>query len=160
MEFNKIAELIFSEMTPKLENNNGVSIFAKERAKFEGWLKVELCESLLKHFQNVIPERNRIDVMFGNWAVELKTVNTNYRFRNIKNKSRPITKNIEGIISDIEKLKKSNCANKAVLFVTFPATHNHKNWQSHLRKIPLKEIKFREFKFRNGVLGVIYFGLV
>lgn len=46
MEFKDMANLIFNEIKPKLENNQGLSIFAKERAKFEGWLKVELCDSL------------------------------------------------------------------------------------------------------------------
>ena len=31
-----LAKLIFEELTPKLEKNVGVLIFAKERAKFEG----------------------------------------------------------------------------------------------------------------------------
>ena len=41
MEFEKLGELIFDGMKPRLENNQGLSTFAKERAKFEGWLKVE-----------------------------------------------------------------------------------------------------------------------
>lgn len=161
MDFDELAELIFSEMIPKLENNLGISVFVKERAKFEGWLKVELCESLLKYFQDVIPERNRIDITFDNWAIELKTVNTNYRFKNVGYKTRPITMNIEGVINDIKKLEASlNYTNKAVLFVAFPAIHNHKDWQIHLKKIPLKKMKFKEFKFKNRVPGVIYLGLV
>lgn len=78
MEFEKLSELIFDEITPKLENNQGVSIFAKERAKFEGWLKVGLCDSLSRHSPDITPERNRIDITFNGWAIELKTVNTNY----------------------------------------------------------------------------------
>ena len=79
MEFQKLRKLLFDEMKPKLENNQGLSIFAKERAKFEGWLKVELCDSLSKYFTDVAPERNRIDVTFDDWAIQLKTVNTNIR---------------------------------------------------------------------------------
>jgi hypothetical protein len=41
VKFEKLGELIFAEMKPKLENNQGLLTFAKERAKFEGWLKVE-----------------------------------------------------------------------------------------------------------------------
>ena len=74
MEFEDLSNLIFNEIKPKLENNQGLSIFAKERAKFEGWLKVELCNSLSKYFKDVTPEKNRIDVTFENWAIELKTV--------------------------------------------------------------------------------------
>jgi len=98
MEFKDLANLIFDEIKLKLENNQGLSIFAKERAKFEGWLKVELCDSLSKYFKDVAPERNRFDVTFENWAIELKTVNTNIRYENVKNKTRPITKNTQGVI--------------------------------------------------------------
>ena len=96
MEFEDLTNLIFSEIKPKLGNNQGLSLFAKERAKFEGWLKVELCDSLSKYFGDVAPERNRIDITFGNWAIELKTINTNIRYENVKNKTRPITKNTRG----------------------------------------------------------------
>jgi hypothetical protein len=104
--FEKLAKIIFEKIIPKLENNIGVSIFAKERAKFEGWLKVELCESLSKHFPTVTPEKDRIDITFDDRAIELKTVNTSYQYENVKKKTRPITKNIQGVIADIEKLKK------------------------------------------------------
>jgi hypothetical protein len=54
-------------------------------------------------------------------------------------KTRPITKNVQGVIDDIEKLKKlSGYSNEAILFMAFPATHNHKNWQIYLQKISLK----------------------
>ena len=160
--FEKLAEIIFKEMVPKLENNNGLAIFAKERAKFEGWFKVELCESMSKFFPTITPEKDRIDITFNNWAIELKTVNTNYRYRKVKNKIRPITKNVQGIINDIKKLKSTNYECKAVLFVVFPVTHNNKNWKKQLEKISklLKDVKYREFKFKNGVPGVIYFGSI
>ena len=160
--FEKLTKIIFEEITPKLENNIGVAIFAKERAKFEGWLKVELCESLSKHFQTIIPEKDRIDITFDDWAIELKTVNTNYRYKNVENKTRPITMNIQGVIDDIKKLRSTDYINKAILFVVFPVTHDHENWQTHLQKISksLKDVKHREFKFKNKVPGVIYFGSI
>lgn len=160
--FEKLAEIIFKETIPKLENNIGLAIFAKKRGKFEGWLKVELCESLSKHFSTITPEKDRIDVTFDDWAIELKTVNTNYRYENIENKTRPITMNIQGVIDDIEKLKSTNYINKAILFVVFPATHNHKNWKTHLQKISklLKDVKHKEFEFKNEVPWVIYFGSI
>jgi hypothetical protein len=60
-------------------------------------------------------------------------VSTNYRFENVEDKSRPITMNIQGVINDIKKLKSSSYANKAILFIAFPAIHNHKDWQIHLK---------------------------
>ncbi len=55
MEFDELAELIFRKMISKLKNNIGLYVFARERTKFEGWFKVELCDSLSIHFENVIP---------------------------------------------------------------------------------------------------------
>jgi len=76
MNFQELGELIFAEIVPKIKNHQGLSIFARERAKFEGWLKVELCDSLLRCFQDVAPERDLIDITFDDWAIQLKTVNT------------------------------------------------------------------------------------
>jgi len=162
MEFEDLANLIFDEIKPKLENNQGLSIFAKERAKFEGWLKVELCNSLSKYFKDVAPERNRIDVTFENWTIELKTVNTNIRYKNVKNKHRPITKNTQGVINDIKKLKSIDYTNKAVLFVVFPIIHSNKNWQVQLQRISklLREIKHVNFNFKDEIPGVVYFGSI
>lgn len=161
MEFEEISEIIFRQITPKLESNQGVSIFAKERAKFEGWLKVELCDSLVKYFQ-VVPEKNRVDITFNGWAVELKTVNTNIRYENVKNKTRPITKNVQGVIDDIEKLKSTNYPQKAILFVVFPINHDNQFWQIQLRRIStlLRKINHKEFRFRDEIPGVTYFGLI
>lgn len=162
MEFEDLAKLIFNEIKPKLENNQGLSIFAKERAKFEGWLKVELCNSLSKYFKDVAPERNRIDVTFENWVIELKTVNTNIRYENVKNKHRPITKNTQGVINDINKLKSIDYTNKAILFVVFPIIHSNKNWQVQLQRISklLREIKHVNLNFKDEIPGVVYFGSI
>ena len=166
MEFKDLANLIFDEITPKLENNQGLSIFAKERAKFEGWLKVELCDSLSKYFKDVAPERKwysyKIDVTFENWAIELKTVNTNIRYKNVKNKHRPITKNTKGVIKDIEKLKSTGYTNRAILFVVFPIIHGNENWQVQLQRISklLREIKHINFNFKDEIPGVVYFGSI
>ena len=162
MEFEDLVNLIFNEIKPKLENSQGLSIFAKERAKFEGWIKVELCDSLSKYFKDVAPERNRIDVTFENWAIELKTVNTNIRYKNVKNKTRPITKNTQGVINDIKKTKSNDYTNRAILFIVFPIIHSNKYWQVQLQRISklLREIKHVNFNFKDEIPGVVYFGLI
>jgi len=162
MEFENLTKLIFGELKPKLETNLGLSIFARERAKFEGWLKVELCDSLSKYFKGVCPERNRTDITFEGWAIELKTVNTNIRYEGVKNKTRPITKNTQGVIDDIEKLRTTEYPNKSVLFVAFPIHHNNENWQTQLKRInsQVKKIKYVEFDFKDKIPGVLYFGLL
>ena len=170
--FKELANIIFNGIIPKLENNDGLVIFVENRAKFERWLQVELCGILSHHFPTVIPEKDKIDIVLeeknddvvNDWAIELKTVNTSYGFNEVENKTRPITQNIKGIIEDIKKLRSTNYTNKAVLFVVFPVTHNYKEWKEiHLDKI-IRELNgniiHKEFKFKNGVPGVIYFGLV
>ncbi|AEF95793.1 hypothetical protein [Methanotorris igneus] len=39
VSFDKLVDIIFRELIPKLVYNRGVSKFAEERSKFEGWLK-------------------------------------------------------------------------------------------------------------------------
>jgi len=167
MNFESLAQLVLPKIKRKLESNPGLFIFAKERAKFEGWLKVELCNCLSKYLKDeIVPEKDRFDITFSNWAIELKTVNTNYICENVKKKTRPITKNIEGVIKDIKKLRKSDYENKAVLFIVFPLPKNKKHWQIHLKNISkhLESIKEKSFNFKNKngkpIPGVIYFGLV
>ena len=162
MEFEKLSKLIFDGMKPRLENNQGLSTFAKERAKFEGWLKVGLCDSLSKYFMDIAPEKDRIDVTFDDWAIQLKTVNTNIRYPGVKNKHRPITKNVQGVIDDIEKLRSVAYLKKAVLFVTFPITHDNRYWQTQLQRISslLRKVEYIQFNFLNGIPGVIYLGLI
>ncbi len=162
LEYEKLSQVIFSKLIPKLETNSGLYFFARERSKFEGWLKVELCGILSEYLENVIPEKEFIDVTSDNWAIELKTVNTNIRYSNVKNKSRPITKNVRSVIDDIEKLKSKKYSNRAVLFITFPIKHENENWQRHLKRISslLKNIRHCEFNFSGEIPGVVYFGVI
>ncbi len=164
MKYNELSKIILQELKTKLENHKGLSVFAKHRAKFEGWLKVEVCEILTKYFNNVIPEDRRIDITFDDWAIELKTLNTNIRYKNVINKQRPITENTKGVIKDIKQLRKKDFTNKAVLFITFPIERENANWQIQLKRITSElseDIKFCQFNFDNNIAtGVIYFGLV
>jgi hypothetical protein len=162
MDFEELSKVVFEELKAKLEEHSGISIFARERAKFEGWLKVEVCDSLSKYFKDVVPERDRVDITFEDWGIELKTVNTNIRFSGVQNKTRPITKNTQGVVDDIEKLKGLPIKNKGVLFLAFPILHDNKDWQIQLQRIKanLKEIRFCPFDFKGNVPGVVYFGLI
>jgi hypothetical protein len=160
MNFEELWNVIISDLKPKLEQSKGLAIFVSKRAKFEGWLKVEFCATLAKFVDSVAPERNRIDVTFDDWAIELKTINTNYRVANVENKQRPITRNVEGVLKDIEKLHKSSYLKKAVLFVVFPAKHG-KRWMTQLERIRKKaSLKRATFLFLNGVEGDIYLGFL
>ena len=163
MTFNELWEILKIEIPFKITNNLGLNHFITNRSKFEGWLKVETIEILSKYSNDIYPEKNRIDVVLENWAIELKTSNTNYRYEGVINKSRPTTKNIKSIIKDIDDLKSNNnYENKAVLFIIFPLTLNKTGWNTHISQIEsnLKELRYHEFSFNNGVKSVLYFGLV
>lgn len=162
MNFDELSAIILDGLKIKIESHQGLYLFAKERAKFEGWLKVELCDSLFRHFKDVVPEKNRIDVTFDNWAIELKTLNTNIRYGGVENKHRPITNNTDGVIQDIEKLKSLQLQNKAVLFIVFPILHDNQNWAIQFKRISahLQRINHVQFYFKNNIPGVIYLGLI
>lgn len=162
MDFDDLARKVFMALKPRLEESEALGVFARERAKFEGWLKVELCGILLNFSKDVVPERQRVDVTFDDWGIQLKTLNTNIRYQSAKNKHRPITKNVNGVIEDIVKLGESRFANRAVLFVVFPVTHDNPKWQVQLGRISsqLRQVEYSSFQFRGGTSGVAYFGLV
>lgn len=163
LEFHDIWKSLTGELVPILENSEALSFFAHNRAKFEGWLKVELCGVLARHSTNVIPEKHRIDVVVDDWAIELKTVNTNYRCEGVLNKKRPITRNISGVLTDIAQLKLNpNYQRKAVAFIVFPLPATAKKWPYQLDKVraELVELQQTEFHFRNQVRGMLFLGLV
>jgi hypothetical protein len=167
MKYEKLCNLIFKELTKRLSSSQGLAICCKYRSKFEGWLKVELCDIFARKNKTLtVPENNRIDISFDKWRIELKTINTSYRFDNAERKIRPITKNIDSLIEDIYKLRKKfkNTEYKmSVVFVVFPVMHNTQQWKEiHLPKVEqqLKRLKHKKFRFSNRLPGVIYIGLV
>lgn len=167
MEYDELCKIIFPKIEKRLNSSLGLAVCAKHRSKFEAWLKVELCGILAEYNENLtIPEKDFIDITFENWKMELKTINTSYKFQNVVKKTRPITSNVKSVIRDIRKLRKKREPTKvrnAVVFIVFPVRHETPNWQSiHLPKISkeLKKIEYKEFVFKNKIPGVIYIGLV
>lgn len=110
------------------KNEDKISIALKQRAKFEGWLKLELAYKLLQSYSDVKIEfpypcnnRKHADIYASNALIELKTPNTNYHADNCVSCVRPITKNIESIIDDINKLQEfGGQYKKYISFVLFP----------------------------------------
>lgn len=161
---------IYTEIAPKiiksLSKNKGLNIFAVERSKFEGWLKVEICNILIKSYPDllIVPELNKHDIVVSNnVAIELKTVNTSYKTNNVKKKTRPITSNVKGIINDIKKLKKSNYEEAIIIYIVFPLElNNNPKWSNQLGRIKSTgvDIKSFTFKFNNSVPGILYLGRV
>lgn len=163
MNFNELWDILKIEIPKRIATNKGLNNFAVNRSRFEGWLKVETCDILSEHMSSITPEKDTIDIVADNWALELKTPNTSYRHLNVINKIRPITDNVNGIITDIDTLKNNHVySNKAVVFIAFPLFLANKRWINHKNKISskLQQLKEKEFTFENGVSAVLYFGLV
>ena len=165
MQFNTLANKIFRELARCISEHEGLEVFAVERAKFEGWVKVELVRILRRYFERVVPEEEGIDVVAGEWAIEIKTINTNYTCPLVKKKHRPITKNVKEVLEDIKKLKnKTRYKNKVVFFIAFPLPENAMDiWKDkHLSKIQirLKRLLSYRFRFKNNEPGIMYLGPV
>jgi len=162
----EVVEKIVKDIVKKIKGHRGISRFIINRSKFEGWLKVEIIESAIKeNCSKVIPEKKLIDVTFEyenkTYAIELKTINTNYSYQNVQKKTRPITKNIEGILKDISDLKQKDYDFKYVVFIVFPLDLDKSriNWEKHLTKIKDKTKLFNyPVEFSGGFKGMLYVG--
>lgn len=122
-------------------------IAVRQRAKFEGWLKFELAASAESHgaqsvevessFNRPNAGRERSDMRFSfngvSYDVELKTPNSNWRIPGVLNRTRPITNNIAGIVSDAQKLY--DCLGQGIVaFVLFPVPTDNR-WSKYLSRI-------------------------
>ena len=125
------------------ENSSLLKIPVRQKAKFEGWLKFELAHwlenqgaSYVEVESKVDYRRDRTDITFYHnnepCSVELKTPNTNWKITGVTNNVRPITKNIQSIIDDAEKL---NSTFGVVAFVLFPIPFNDNRWEEYLNRI-------------------------
>ena len=108
MTIQQLYNISVDSIVNKIQNSHGLNRFAHRRAKFECWLKVELIDSLVRAGFNALPEIGLIDVSFDSVAIELKTINTNIRYENVINTTRPITKNTNGVVLGIESLRGKN----------------------------------------------------
>jgi len=109
-----------------------VQLAGQQRAKFEGWLKFELAAALISKtgFEKIILEdgystKGRSDISFvysgTKWYVEMKTANTNWRAKDLEKLTRPITRNMDGIVEDILVLReKCAPAHGMAVFCIFP----------------------------------------
>jgi len=167
---------INESLIKSIKDNSGLNCFIKNRSKFEGWLKVEICNILSKN-QNIDSlqvekyiedTKQHIDIYFeykkSKYYIELKTLNTSYKIAGIVDKIKPITDNVNGVIKDIQKLKNINddLAVKIVIFIVFPLDLSNENQfeENHLSKI-IKAEKFKLFKetkieFNNSKTGMLY----
>lgn len=126
----------------------------EQRAKFEGWLKIELAAAVANdaRFKNVRLEESyqrskRADLSFSvagkRFFIQMKTCNTTWRMEEVEERTRPITMNITSVIDDIRSLKElSHDDLGLVVMVLFPvhrkmagASPRDKKLDFHLQRI-------------------------
>jgi hypothetical protein len=121
-----------------------LAVALRQRAKFEGWLKLELAAHLMgKGAESVTLEapygsKHRADIGFAmdgaRFLVELKTPNANWRLPGVADRVRPITRNVAGIVEDARKL--AGCGTRGfVAFVLFPIPISDSRWHTYLSRI-------------------------
>lgn len=145
------------------KNQDLLEIAFRQRAKFEGWLKFEIAKEFQKSGKDtkveypiadlfadkVLPElyrnteverliqRGHVDLFAENCLIELKTPNTSYTCEGVDPKTRPITDNVNSIISDVDKLRNITeglSYDSFIAFVMFPIDTN-KKYMGHVNKI-------------------------
>jgi hypothetical protein len=165
IDYDLLCSLVSSELKPRIERHAGLGVFARERARFEGWMKAELVDVLVGKGYDAVPEKGTIDVVCRpqEAAIELKTINTNYMCEGTAYKQKGITQNIAEVVADIKKLETANYFKKMIVFVAYPLVHEHPEWQNrHLPKIAmrLKQMNYEPITFANSIKGVMYAGEV
>lgn len=163
--FEQLWKIISKSIQEKIASHKGLKFFVCYRSKFEDWLKVELIEILADYTSNIEPEKDRIDIVVDNTlAIELKTVNTSYKSKDVVHRTKPITNNVKGVINDINKLKNNSIYCKGiVVFIVFPLPEkSEKYWKIHETKIrnEVSKLKTIDIKFANKIRGKFYIGLV
>jgi len=108
---------------------DAIWLAVKQRAKFEGWLKLELARALKEAgLTNIRLEcqyvgKKKADLAFGFedglCFIELSMCNTNWRVEGVESATRPITKNVEHVLKDIEKLKMVKEPNLGIALTLF-----------------------------------------
>jgi hypothetical protein len=136
-------------LVPTLLASSRLDIPLHQRAKFEGWLKIELAAGLAKQGWRTRLEQPYTtadgrhcradvavwpDVESDKLLIMLKTVNTNFRFDGVEPAARPVTMNFDGLIDDIRKLSDLPPATTGyVLFPVFPMSGDEGERETKLR---------------------------
>lgn len=139
-------EIIHKEIESILKDTDGLAapilnLHLPKRAKFERYLQTVLAYKLKSCYPDTEIEKpypnnssKHADIFANNTFIEIKTVNTSYNVENVAAKNKPITKNINGIITDIEKISTYGVKDGVVAFVLFPVD-NEEKYKKHVGRI-------------------------
>ncbi|HET9921937.1 MAG TPA: hypothetical protein VFQ30_18995, partial [Ktedonobacteraceae bacterium] len=132
-----------------------LAIAARQKAKFEGWLKFELARELEKKegiaaievekFNNGNEAKNLFtDIAFRfeniQYYLELKTPTVSWRMDGTQSNPRTTTPNFDSITRDAQKLASSlhyeqRNSRGIVAFVLFPLRPRENRWETYFRRI-------------------------
>ena len=134
-----------------------VWIAVRQRAKFEGWLKLELAHALEGagltdiRLECQYMGRKKADLAFriegSRCFVELSMCNTSWRVEGVEPATRPITKNVRHVLRDIEKLKmvkEPDLGIALALFFPVPTSWSVQHLLDRIRNIKDGEELLRE----------------
>ena len=122
MEVEVLVNKIFV-IVSLLKENEGVALFANKKKGFEKWLQVELC-GLLSNCGNVLPEKNKIDIVFNDeWTISLKDRRTYF------NKGRS---NVLKNLNDLKKYLYNQYNKTCLVFLTFCPFGNKKKYDNEI----------------------------
>lgn len=162
IDMNPILIAALQGIVAHLQTSLGIAEAVSKRSKFEGWFKIALLDRLLLLGIPASPEVNRVDLSWESInekvLIELKTINTNYRYRGCVNITRPITKNIDDVILDIQSLRSNHFTEAYVAFIVFPCSLLDEGWKRHIERILVYASDSRcfEFQFANQLPGLMY----
>jgi hypothetical protein len=161
MEFEAMTDVIFKKLKPKLEASEGIAVFAKQHADFEGWLKAELCGIFSQFSPNTCPDKPGVNLCLDDWNILLKTVTPYSPCSGDEKKQTP--ENVQRAIEDIDRLTQSDAAKKAVMIVAFPIEPDNAFWQTQLGRISARLVNKRVWPFvfkAEAGQGMIHLGTV
>lgn len=124
-------EIIFKEISNIISDTQGLAapimnIHLPKRAKFERYLQSVLANKLKSEFADTEIEypmgEKFADIYSNGTYIELKTPNTSYKVEGIEKRHKPISKNFNSILKDIQKLRDANVKKGVVAFVLFPVS--------------------------------------
>ena len=140
--FNLLKELMVEVVSKK-----AINLYVKRRQQFEGWLQVEIVNLLITKgvkdvYFEVKANNKAIDITIGDnvWAIELKIIGRSVNDELCeKTENKAKTDSLLSILTDIEKLKKLDYKNKAVVFIVYPLRVGVNNdWMNHQSKKLMK----------------------
>lgn len=128
----------------------------RQRANFEGWLKIELASALRQYglrpaLEVRVPGAGCVaDIALETAAshrvwLMLKTVSTSFRFAGVERRGRPLTENVKRVSNDVDKLRRApEQDHRLIVFVVFPVS----------AESPRREQDWRRYRERLTALGI------